>query len=72
MYSLLFLITHTHIPARVGDEQLLLQILTPINVNCHASDGRRVSIFFVSLLCLFDVILLTLSLVYSSSFGSWV
>lgn len=27
--------------AKVGDEQLLMQILTPLNVNCHASDGRR-------------------------------
>jgi tankyrase len=27
--------------ARLGDEQRLLELLNPINVNCHASDGRR-------------------------------
>lgn len=27
--------------ARLGDEQKLLELLNPLNVNCHASDGRR-------------------------------
>jgi tankyrase len=27
--------------ARTGDEQRLHELLTPLNVNCHASDGRR-------------------------------
>lgn len=27
--------------ARLGDEQRLLELLNPLNVNCHASDGRR-------------------------------
>ena len=27
--------------ARSGDEDQLLSLVTPLNVNCHASDGRR-------------------------------
>ncbi|BET01497.1 unnamed protein product [Nesidiocoris tenuis] len=27
--------------ARTGNEEKLLSLLTPLNVNCHASDGRR-------------------------------
>lgn len=27
--------------ARLGDEERLMTLLTPLNVNCHASDGRR-------------------------------
>jgi tankyrase len=27
--------------ARIGDELKLLELLNPLNVNCHASDGRR-------------------------------
>ncbi len=27
--------------ARTGDEEKLLKLLTPLNVNCHASDGRK-------------------------------
>lgn len=27
--------------ARSGNEDRLLALLTPLNVNCHASDGRR-------------------------------
>lgn len=27
--------------ARSGNEERLLQLLNPLNVNCHASDGRR-------------------------------
>ena len=27
--------------ARAGHEEKLLALLTPLNVNCHASDGRR-------------------------------
>ncbi|PRD25830.1 UNVERIFIED_CONTAM: Tankyrase-1 [Trichonephila clavipes] len=33
--------------ARSGNEEKLMALLTPINVNCHASDGRKV--FFVLL-----------------------
>ncbi len=28
--------------ARNGNEDLLMSLLTPLNVNCHASDGRKV------------------------------
>lgn len=27
--------------ARTGNEERLLTLLTPLNVNCHASDGRK-------------------------------
>lgn len=27
--------------ARSGNESRLLSLLTPLNVNCHASDGRK-------------------------------
>ena len=27
--------------ARTGNEQILQQYLTPLNVNCHACDGRK-------------------------------
>ncbi len=30
--------------ARVGNEERLGSLLTPRNVNCHASDGRKVSL----------------------------
>ena len=29
--------------ARAGNEERLIQLLTPLNVNCTASDGRRSS-----------------------------
>ena len=29
--------------ARSGNEEKLMSLLTPLNVNCHASDGRKVS-----------------------------
>lgn len=32
--------------ARSGNEDKLMALLTPLNVNCHASDGRKVSYFF--------------------------
>lgn len=28
--------------ARSGNEDKLMSLLTPLNVNCHASDGRKV------------------------------
>ncbi len=28
--------------ARSGNEEKLMSLLTPLNVNCHASDGRKV------------------------------
>jgi tankyrase len=28
--------------SRTGNEEKLLKLLTPLNVNCHASDGRKV------------------------------
>uniref|UniRef100_A0A672NQ85 Poly [ADP-ribose] polymerase n=1 Tax=Sinocyclocheilus grahami TaxID=75366 RepID=A0A672NQ85_SINGR len=31
--------------ARSGNEEKLMALLTPLNVNCHASDGRKVSTF---------------------------
>uniref|UniRef100_A0A4W4E0Z7 Poly [ADP-ribose] polymerase n=1 Tax=Electrophorus electricus TaxID=8005 RepID=A0A4W4E0Z7_ELEEL len=34
--------THTHTHARAsGNEDKLMALLTPLNVNCHASDGRK-------------------------------
>ena len=27
--------------ARSGNEEHLMDLLTPLNVNCHASDGRK-------------------------------
>lgn len=30
---------------RSGNEEKLMALLTPLNVNCHASDGRKVSCF---------------------------
>ena len=30
--------------SRGGNEEKLMSLLTPLNVNCHASDGRRVGI----------------------------
>ena len=29
-------------PCRSGQEEQLMALLTPLNVNCHASDGRKV------------------------------
>ncbi|GAA6101662.1 tankyrase-1-like isoform X1 [Tachysurus ichikawai] len=29
--------------ARSGNEEKLMALLTPLNVNCHASDGRKVT-----------------------------
>uniref|UniRef100_A0A3Q3LH07 Poly [ADP-ribose] polymerase n=1 Tax=Mastacembelus armatus TaxID=205130 RepID=A0A3Q3LH07_9TELE len=34
--------------ARSGNEEKLMALLTPLNVNCHASDGRKVSRKFPS------------------------
>ncbi len=31
------------LPPRTGNEELLMTLLTPLNVNCHAGDGRKVS-----------------------------
>jgi len=28
---------------RSGNEEKLMALLTPLNVNCHASDGRKVN-----------------------------
>ncbi|XP_056302909.1 poly [ADP-ribose] polymerase tankyrase-1 [Danio aesculapii] len=35
--------------ARSGNEEKLMALLTPLNVNCHASDGRKVRAFTASL-----------------------
>lgn len=29
--------------ARSGSDEKMMSLLTPLNVNCHASDGRKVS-----------------------------
>lgn len=29
--------------ARSGSEEKMLQLITPLNVNCHAADGRKVT-----------------------------
>ena len=31
--------------ARSGNEEQMMTLLTPLNVNCHASDGRKVCTF---------------------------
>jgi len=31
--------------ARSGNEEKMMTLLTPLNVNCHASDGRKASLF---------------------------
>lgn len=28
--------------ARTGNEEMLMALITPLNVNCHADDGRKV------------------------------
>lgn len=28
--------------ARTGNEEVLMAFITPLNVNCHADDGRKV------------------------------
>ena len=33
--------------ARSGNEEKLMSLLTPLNVNCHASDGRKVCVCVV-------------------------
>jgi len=33
--------------ARSGNEEKLMSLLTPLNVNCHASDGRKVTITYL-------------------------
>lgn len=32
--------------ARNGDEKVLLSYLTPFNVNCHSTAGRKVRIYY--------------------------
>lgn len=32
-----------HCLHRSGNEEKLMALLTPLNVNCHASDGRKVN-----------------------------
>ena len=43
--------------ARSGNEEQMMALLTPLNVNCHASDGRKVSynspFTFLCLKCFF-------------------
>jgi len=34
--------------ARVGNIEELMTLLTPLNVNCHAADGRKVMISIMS------------------------
>ena len=30
--------------ARTGNEEVLMALITPLNVNCHAEDGRKVCV----------------------------
>ena len=39
--------------ARSGNEDKLGSLLTPLNVNCHASDGRKVRVSCFKALSLF-------------------
>jgi hypothetical protein len=32
--------------ARTGNEEVLMALITPLNVNCHADDGRKVLVLF--------------------------
>ena len=34
--------------ARSGNEEQMMALLTPLNVNCHASDGRKVCILYMN------------------------
>ncbi len=43
-YCLLLFIVIVYCLLRTGDEELLMSILTPLNVNGHACDGRKVRI----------------------------
>lgn len=36
------LLIHFFLCARSGNEEKMMALLTPLNVNCHASDGRKV------------------------------
>lgn len=40
------------LPCRSGNEEKLMALLTPLNVNCHASDGRKVSLCIFNLLAI--------------------
>ena len=33
--------------ARTGNEEVLMAIITPLNVNCHADDGRKVLVLVI-------------------------
>jgi len=37
--------------ARSGNEEKMMTLLTPLNVNCHASDGRKVGFLCTSDIC---------------------
>lgn len=38
---------------RSGNEEKLMALLTPLNVNCHASDGRKVSLYIFDFFAVF-------------------
>lgn len=47
LYLLVFSL-HVLFLCRSGNEEKLMALLTPLNVNCHASDGRKVRVRSVS------------------------
>lgn len=54
--------------ARNGNEELLMSLLTPLSVNCHANDGRKVWLFEYSGVRYYEISVL----VYAAPFGSWI
>ena len=40
--------------ARSGNEEQMMALLTPLNVNCHASDGRKVG--YINITRMFNLV----------------
>lgn len=55
--------------ARTGNTGVLMALLTPLNVNCHAGDGRKVWSLFLSYSESFDFLLYVTCTVYSPAPG---
>lgn len=49
--------------ARSGNEDKLMSLLTPLNVNCHASDGRKVGAHSLKVSAYVSLISLVLHLI---------
>jgi tankyrase len=55
--------------ARSGNEDKLMSLLTPLNVNCHASDGRKSTVNLIYLFVLINNI--NISLYFAYSYYTW-